>query len=639
MTQLTRVEKEALAASRDPVLIKMLEEERIESKDVDWRLFLKLLRYLKPHTGLATVAVLLSTVESVLMTMPAYVIGVGVDSVQEGARRSEQIFDPALELIATALSELGTDDSRVTMIVAYGVILLVVWSLRWVLAIGTTYLIQMLGQRVVHDLRVDVYNHISGQGLEFFHANPVGRLVNRTTFDVQALSELFSDAFAQGFRDLLFVIVLCAVMLSLDLPLAATIMASFPLLIAVALLYRALARPSLRTMSAVQSRMNGWLAENIAGMRENQLYRREDQRRAEWRSLTNAHQASIYRVIQAWAVLRPGMMIVSAIATTAVLVMGYGRVSAGIISIGVLITFLEYTNRVWVPVRNLAEKFNVIQNALTAGERVFHVLETPRTLSDLPNANPDIRVEKGAIEFTDVTFRYPRTSEDVLNGISFKAEPGQMVALVGNTGAGKSTIVNLISRFYDVQSGVVKVDGHDVRDFLLENLRGGIALIPQDVVIFAGTLRENITLGAEYSDAAVISALEAVSGGSILRRQAAGLDQILEEGGKTLSAGERQLISFARALLVNPPVLILDEATASVDSRTEALIQEALSRLTKGRTTIVIAHRLSTIRDADHILVLRHGEVVESGTHDSLLRHDGEYAKLYRSYVSEARIT
>ncbi len=632
---LSKIEREALEIAKDPVLRKMLDEERVESEEVDLALLWRLVRYLGPHKGVASLSVFLSLVESFLMTLPAYIVGLALDRAQGGTQRKAQVFDQALDGVANKLatySDLGTPQTRV--IAVFGLILLSVWCVRWVSAMGTTFIVQKLGQQVVHDLRVDVFNHISGQGLEYFHKNPVGRLVNRTTFDVQALSELFSDAFAQGMRDLMFVTVLTAVMLSLDVQLAAVLILSLPLLVLVALAYRKLARPSLRTMSAVQSRMNGWLAENISGMRENQLYRREPRRRAEWFSLTEAHQTSIYRVIQAWGFLRPGMMIISGAATAAVLGLGYERVSAGLISVGVLVTFLEYTSRIWVPVRNLTEKFNVIQTALTAGERVFDVLNTPTTMSDTASVDTKLIVHQGAIRFQDVVFHYPGTTEEVLKGINFEVRPGEMIGLVGDTGAGKSTIIQLLSRFYDVNSGRVSIDGHDVRDYSLSKLRSGVALVPQDVVIFAGTVRENITLGADYSDDEVMGCIRAVCAEDLVERFEEGLDHVFDEGGRTLSAGERQLISFARALLVNPPILVLDEATASIDTRTETKIQQALAELTAGRTTVVIAHRLSTIRDADSILVLRKGAILEEGNHDILMAKNGEYAALYRAHTA-----
>lgn len=625
------IERKAVELANDPVLAAMLEEERVESQDLDLTLLWKLARYVRPHRKLAGVSIVLSVLESLLMTLPAYITGLALDRITS-AERAPQMVDQFFDTVAAML--VGPDATATSIMLYFGGVVAIAWSLRWLFAMVTTYIVQMLGQRVVHDLRVDVYHHITGMGLDYFHTNPVGRLVNRTTFDVQGLSELFSDAFAQGLRDLVFIIVLTAVMFALDAPLAAILLASFPILIGVAYIYRALARPSMRTLQAVQSRMNSWLAENLSGMRENQLYRREDRRRAEHHALTDAHQAAITRVIQAWGIMRPGMMITTAIATAVVLLVGYERVLAGVITVGVLLSFIQYAARLWVPIRNLTEKVNVIQNALTAGERIFDVLETPSTMLDLPDAQPNLHVEHGAVSFENVRFRYASGSDDVLRGISFDAKAGQMVALVGDTGAGKSTIVSLISRFYDVTDGRVVVDGRDVRNYTLHNLRRAIALVPQDVVVFAGTLRDNVTLGAEVDDQTILDCLRAVCADDLVDRFDDGLDHVLEEAGRTLSAGERQLLSFARALIANPPILILDEATASIDTRTEVKIQQALDELTRGRTTIVIAHRLSTIRDADLILTLRDGEIIERGTHDELLALDGEYAELHAKHTS-----
>lgn len=631
------IEKRALQMANDPLLRKMLEEERIESEEVDLTLLWKLMRYLKPYGWLASVTVFLAVIQALFMTLPAYLIGMAIDRITPGDSRKEQFFDAPVDALQELFVAAFTWESAgVGVAVFFGVLISAVWLVRWFFETGAAFLMQRLGQLVVHDLRLDIYRHITSMDQGFLHDNPVGRLVNRTTFDVQALSELFANAFAQGFRDLLFIGILIAVMLALDPALALVLMGSFPALIAIAWLYRALARPALRTNSAVVSRINAWLAENISGMRENQLYRQERRRRAEMASLTNAHQASIRRVIQSWAFLRPAMMFVMACATAVVLWMGYDRVTTGLISLGVLVTFLQYTARLWVPVRNLTEKVNVIQTALTSGERVFDILETPTAMSDEPDADPSLEVSEGRIEFDGVRFRYPGTSEEVLHGVSFDVTPGQMLALVGDTGAGKSTIAHLLSRFYDPDDGVVRVDGVDVRNYTLRQLRRGIALVPQDVVIFAGTIRDNITLGIEVSDERVMECASAVCADELIERFEDGLDHQMEEGGRTLSAGERQLLSFARALVFNPPILLLDEATASVDTRTEALVQKALDELTRGRTTVVIAHRLSTIRDADQILVLRRGDIVEKGDHDELMELDGVYARMVRSHYSSA---
>jgi ATP-binding cassette subfamily B multidrug efflux pump len=391
----------------------------------------------------------------------------------------------------------------------------------------------------------------------------------------------------------------------------------------------------MRTNSAVMSRMNSWLAENINGMRENQIYGVVTRRRGEFGSLTDAHQTSVHRLIQAWGILRPMMMLICAVATAIVLWKGYERVIEGVITVGVLLTFLQYTTRLWVPVRNLAEKLNVIQTALTAAERIFDVLEAKTRMKDAPDADESLTVTQGAIRFEDVRFAYPNKADDeVLRGIDFEVQPGQMLALVGDTGAGKSTIIHLLSRFYDITSGTIELDGRALPEYTLKHLRQGIALVPQDVVIFAGTIRENITLGLDVDDEVVWECARAVCADRFIDRFPDGLDHVMDEAGRTLSAGERQLLSFARALVYNPPVLILDEATANVDTETEALIQQALERLTQGRTSVVIAHRLSTIRDADQILVLRHGQVLERGRHDELIDQGGEYSRLHALHMS-----
>ena len=627
-----RVEAEAIRVSRDPVLAHMLAEERVDTRGRDVQLLRGLLRYLAPHKGLSALCVLMAVLEALIMTIPPYLVGLAMDRASGATARGGRWVDALLDQAGAATLDLfGRAGDVASMVAWFGALAGIFWVLRFAVAVATSYWVQQLSQLILHDLRVDIFRHITSMDMGFFHKNPVGRLVNRTTFDVASLSELFSDAFAQSMRDIMFVVVLVAVMLSIDAPLALVLFAVFPVLAAISRLYQVVVRPALRTHSAVVSRMNGWLAENLAGMRENHLYRREDRRRAEYHALTEAHQAAQVGVVTPWAWVRPAMMLTSAVATAAVLWLGYQRAADGIITVGVLLTFVQYTSRLWVPVRNLTEKFNLIQQSLTSGERIMEVLDERTAMTDAPDADPALSVARGEVVFDDVSFRYPRKDSDVLSAVSLRAAPGQLLALVGDTGAGKSTVAHLISRFYDVSSGQVRIDGHDVRRYTLEQLRSSIAIVPQDVVVFAGTLRDNITLGRTVSEERLWQCIDAVCARPLVDRLG-GLDATLDESGRTLSTGERQLLSFARALVTNPPILILDEATANIDTQTERVIQQALANLTAGRTTIAIAHRLSTIRDAHEILVLRHGRIVERGDHASLLARGGTYARLYRAH-------
>ncbi|OIP38823.1 MAG: hypothetical protein AUK47_11040 [Deltaproteobacteria bacterium CG2_30_63_29] len=632
-----KASRKIVELTKDKVLEQMLAEERVDSDEFDTSLLYRMFRYLLPRKGLTGLAVLLATCEALVMTIPAYLIGLAIDRVGDSAHRASfvtQTLDHATAHLQPLVASL-VDSQKHGIVLIFGVFVAAAWASKWLIGVATSYLVQVVGQGVVHQLRVEVYSHIGDMEMSYFHTNPVGRLVNRTTFDTQSISELFSDAVAQGARDLLFILVLFVVMLGLDWVLTTVLLLSLPLLSVAALHYRKRARPGLRLTSALLSRMNSWLSENISGMRENHLFQKQTQRKSEFKSLTQAHQISVIKVIQAWAIVRPSMNFITALATACIVLVGFWRVDQGLTTLGVMLTFIQYTNQVWRPVRNLAEKFNLIQSSLTSAERVMAILDTPSKMFDSPSVNPGLRVLDGQVHFEDVRFAYPNAANvEVLHGLSFDLPPGRKLALVGDTGAGKSTITHLLSRFYDPTAGRICIDGTNVRDYPLRALRAGIAIVPQDVVIFSGTIRDNIALGAQVSDAHLHACLEAVCADALVTSLEGGLDHVLEEGGRTLSSGERQLLSFARALVADPPILVLDEATANVDTRTEQIIQRAIDRLLADRSSIVVAHRLSTILDADEILVLKDGSVCERGTHLELVALGGEYARLYRLHKS-----
>ncbi len=436
--------RRAAAALRDPVLERMIAEERVESRLLDTALLRRFAGALRPHPGLVAAALALALLEALTMTIPAWMIGLAVDRLT-GAPRAGSAAEAAALAAAGGLGGLFTGVGTGAAVVGgLALLLFLVWALRWAIAVATSYIVQWLGQVIVHDMRVQVFGRITGMDAAWFGTHPVGRLVNRTTFDVQSLAELFSDAFAQGVRDLFFVLVLGAVMFALDLPLATILVGTFPLLVAIAWGYRRMARGPLRTNAAVQSRMNAWLAENLAGMRENHLYRAEPRRREEFAALTDAHQASITEVVRAWALLRPAMLTVTALATALVLVVGQQRVAAGALSVGLLLTFLQYTTRLWIPVRNLTEKFNTIQAALTAAERIAAVLDARPAIADAPGAEAGLRVREGTVRFEEVRFTYPGQPRPALDGIEFEARRGEMVALVGECVEGISYLEKLV---------------------------------------------------------------------------------------------------------------------------------------------------------------------------------------------------
>ncbi len=592
------------------------EEEQL-GKAYDARLMRRLLTYVKPYKGLFAAAITLSLLVTATELSLPYLTKVAIDAYIEAV--------PAIPL-AQALGGLAM------VAAAYGGVLL----LRLLLAYGQTYLLQYTGQKVMFDMRTQIFRHLMRLPVRFFDQNPVGRLVTRATNDVAAINEMFSAVLVNTFRDVFLIVGIFAVMFRLNARLALIILALMPLLFYITFEFRKRARDAYRDVRRKLAKLNAYLAESISGMCIIQLFVRERRSFEEFQKINTEEYQAHMRQITIFAVFQPLIYLVSALATALILWRGGSGVLAGVFTFGSLVAFLQYVEMLFQPIRDLSEKYNILQGAMASSERIFLLLDEPeehyegRTLS---------RVE-GRIEFRDVWFSYqpdPREEEDwILKGVSFTVEPGERVAIVGPTGSGKTTIISLLLRLYEIQRGAILLDGVDIRELDLQFLRSQIAVVLQDVFLFSGDVLGNIRLHAEHiSREKAVEAARYVQADAFIQELPQGYDTEVKERGATLSVGQRQLLAFARAVAFDPKILILDEATANIDSRTESLIQQSIDRLLSGRTAIVIAHRLSTIRHCDKILVLHKGRLVEQGTHEELLERRGLYHALYTLQFGE----
>ncbi|HYF01682.1 MAG TPA: ABC transporter ATP-binding protein [Planctomycetota bacterium] len=493
---------------------------------------------------------------------------------------------------------------------------------------GYTMTMNLVGQRVLYDLRLRLFSHLQRLSASFFDRTPVGRLVVRVTNDVENLNEMFTSGLVEFAADILLIAGTLAMMFWTNWKLALVTMAVAPVAFAAVALFRRHAREKYRDMRLKIARLNSCLNESVHGMRTIQTFGREGAALARFRQLNAEHRDSAVAALFAYSLFYPAVEALSSLALAGLV--GYGglRILEGSLTFGAFTAFWYYAYKFFMPVRELAEKYNILQAAMASSERVFGILDTPLQVQDRPDAVPAPPL-RGEVAFENVSFSYDGKTP-VLRDVSFRVEPGRTVAVVGATGAGKSTLINLLQRFYDPTSGRVAVDGRDVREFTIAGLRRQMGLVLQDVFFFAGTVEENLRLGEAIPRERLEAAARAVHADRLLARLPKGWETDVHERGASLSTGERQILSFARALAFDPRILILDEATSSVDAETERLIQDALAKLLKGRTSIVIAHRLSTVQRADRILVLHKGRVREEGTHAELLRLDGLYAKLHR---------
>ncbi|HEY6218643.1 MAG TPA: ABC transporter ATP-binding protein [Gemmatimonadaceae bacterium] len=532
-------------------------------------------------------------------------------------------------------------------------------ALAFMAQYGETMITGLLGQRVMRDLRGRIFAHVQRLPITFFDRNPVGRLVTRMTSDVEALNELFTAGVVAGLGDLFTLAAIGVMMVWTDWRLALASFASIPLVIGASWLFRRYVRDSYREIRTRIARINAFLQERLTGMRVVQLFGQEDREAKRFATLNREHLDANLKSIVYYALYFPAIEVLTSVALASLLVAGARRVEVHALTIGTVAAFLQLVRRFFQPLQDLSDKFNTLQQAMAASERIFKLLDTPVADRGQGTGNGEqgtgshsaLRTGHSAlkgvtIEFDDVWFAYdvghhavgesPTEPEWVLKGVSFEVRPGETLALVGHTGAGKTTIVNLLLRFYDPQRGRIRLDGVDIRAIPLDRLRSLIGYVQQDIFLFAGDVATNIRLSNPLSDEAVREAARRVGADRIIDRLPRGFAQELGERGATISVGERQLLSFARAIAADPAVLVLDEATSAVDSEIELEIQRALSVLMAGRTTIAIAHRLSTIVDSDEILVLHHGQVRERGTHGALMVRGGLYERLYRLQMGAA---
>ncbi len=498
----------------------------------------------------------------------------------------------------------------------------------FLLEFAQTWVLQVTGQRIMYDLRMQVYRHLQRLDVAFYDRNPVGRLMTRVTTDVDVLNDLFTSGVVSVFGDVFTLVGIMVVLVTMDWRLALVAFSVLPIIVVVTQWFRRNVRESYRTVRTWIARINAFLQENITGMATVQLFRREARNLARFDEINAGHRKANIDSIFYYAVFYPAIEIVGAIASALIIWWGGRWVLSGTLTLGSLVAFLQYSQRFFRPISDMSEKFNVLQSAMASSERIFTLLDTPVRIAS--PADPVRESPRGHVTFEHVWFAY--SGEDfVLRDVSFTVRPGERVGVVGATGAGKTTIINLLLRYYDVTRGRILVDGVDIREMDLPDLRGLFGLVLQDVHLFSGTVAGNIRLGNDaIDDERVKRAVEAVHADTFVNRLPAGLETAVAERGATLSVGQKQLLSFARALAFDPRVLILDEATSSVDTETELLIRNALHATMAGRTTIAIAHRLSTIQDMDAILVLHKGQLRESGSHQELLAARGLYYRLYQ---------
>lgn len=586
--------------------------DEILGKAYDAKLMRRLLKYVKPYKKYVVLAILLNILVAALGPLRPYLTKIAVDNY------------------------ISAKDWNGLIVIS--LILFASLFFQAVVQYFLTYYTELMGQKIIFDLRVEIFSHVQKLALRFFDKTPIGRIVTRVTNDVESLNEMFSSGIVAVFSDIFVIVWIFVFMFSLSWNLALVTLSIIPILFYATFLFRKKVRETYRDVRFHLARLNSYMQEHVTGINIVQNFVKEEDELKKFSSINADYRNANIKSVFYYAVFFPFVELLSSITIGLIIWYGGGEVIQKHLTIGVLFAFLQYTEMFWRPVRDLSEKYNILQTAMASSERIFKLLDD-KTFVKNPDKPIILNNIKGEIEFKNVWFAY-NPEEYVLKDVSFKINPGETAAIVGATGAGKTSIINILTRFYDIQKGSITIDGIDIRQIDKRNLRKFISVVLQDVFLFSGTIKSNISLGSEeISDEQIIQAAKIVGAHDFISKLPNGYDEEVKEKGATLSVGQKQLISFARALAFNPQILILDEATSSIDTETEELIQNAIEKLLAGRTSIVIAHRLSTIQNADKIIVMHKGELKEMGTHQELLAKRGIYYKLYQLQYKEQEIT